>query len=166
MRTAKHAPYVVRQGKELVPQEKAMKIIALLREIGVSQLTDPAMTGEWEFKLKQMEAGEYKRVAFMEEIKAQTRDIIDRIRARAKSVTPPEVATLGAPCPKCGGTVQVRQRLYECSCGFKVWRELLGRKMEDSEVAQLFREGKTPVLDGFVSTKTKKKFSCALRLPE
>jgi DNA topoisomerase III len=166
MRTAKHAPYVVRQGKELVPQEKAMKIIALLREIGASQLTDPTMTGEWEFKLKQMEVGEFGRTAFMDEIKAQTRDIIERIRARAKNVTPPEVATLGVPCPKCEGAVQVRQRQYECSCGFKLWRELLGRKLVESEVEQLFREGKTGVLDGFVSTKTKKTFSCALRLSD
>jgi DNA topoisomerase-3 len=166
MSTAKHAPYVVRQGKELVPQEKAMKVIALLREIGVSQLTDPAMTGEWEFKLKQMEAGKYGRPAFMEEIKAQTREIIDRIRARAKKVTPREVPTLGAPCPKCGGNVHVRQRVYECACGFKIWRALLGRKMADSEIELLFREGKTPVLDGFISTTKKKRFSCALRLPQ
>jgi DNA topoisomerase-3 len=166
MRTAKHSPYVVRQGKDLVPQEKGMKIIALLREIGVSQLTDPAMTGEWEFKLKQMEVGEFSRAVFMDEIKAQTRDIIERVRARAKNVTPPEVATLGVPCPKCQGAVQVRPRTYECSCGFKVWRELLGRELAQSEVEQLFREGKTGVLDGFLSTKTKKKFSCALRLSD
>ncbi|MCA8228211.1 DNA topoisomerase [Burkholderia vietnamiensis] len=166
--TPKHSPYLVREKKNLVPQEKAMKVIALLREIGVSQLTDPAMTGEWEFKLKQMEVGAFARGAFMEEIKAQTRDIINRIRERARTVVPPEVAVLGAPCPKCKGNVQVRPRTYECACGFKVWRELFGRAFKQSEVEQLFNEGKTAVLDGFLSTKHKppKKFSAQLKLPE
>jgi DNA topoisomerase-3 len=165
-KSEKHSPYVVREKKDLVPTDKAMKVIALLREMGVSQLTDPTMTGEWEVKLKQMESGSFSRTAFMDEIKTETRNIIDRIRERAKTVVPPEVATLKAPCPKCQGSVQVRPRMYECACGFKMWREMFSRKLAESEVEQLFREGTTAVLDGFVSTKTKKKFSCALRLPE
>jgi DNA topoisomerase-3 len=165
-KSAKHAPYLVRDKKDLVPQEKAIKIIALLRELGVSQLTEPAMTGEWEYKLKQMEGGAFPRADFMAEIEAQTRALVDRIRERARTVVPPEVAALNAPCPRCKGKVQVRPRTYECVCGFKVWRELFKHTLTPTEIEKLLSEGQTAVIDGFVSPKTGNKFSAALKLPE
>ena len=162
----KQTPYLKREGKELVPQEKAMKIIKLLRENGIAALTEPDMTGEWEFKLKQIEAGQYSRGEFMAEIKEQTRLIINKIKERARTVVPPAVATLNVPCPKCQGAVQIGPRFYECTCGFKVWRDMFSRKMEQSEIEQLLSERQTAVIEGFKSPNTGKKFACALKLPD
>ncbi len=38
------------------------------------------MTGEWEFKLKQMERGQLSRDTFMQEIRGLTREIVDKVK--------------------------------------------------------------------------------------
>ena len=53
--------YVNRQGKDLIVTQKGLSLINLLRGIGIHALTSPELTGEWEFKLKQMEHGAIPR---------------------------------------------------------------------------------------------------------
>jgi DNA topoisomerase IA len=53
--------YLVREGRELIPTAKAFQLMTLLRGLGVSELTAPELTGEWEFKLAQMERGGISR---------------------------------------------------------------------------------------------------------
>jgi len=162
-KSKKQTPYLVREKKYLVPNSKAMDVIALLRQIGIKALTEPAMTGEWEFKLKQMERGAFPRGEFMAEIKAQTRAIIDAIRAHASTIAPRDIPTLAVPCPKCQGTVSAESRIFSCVCGFKIWREFCSRAISPAEAEQLMRGEETALLEGFVSSK-KKKFSAVLKL--
>ena len=158
-------PYIVREGKELVPQQKALSTVALLRRVGAAALTSPEMTGEWEFQLKQMELGKVARADFMAQIEEQTRNIVDSLRSAVKDV--PAAAPLSAPCPKCGGSVAAQGSAYACGgCGLSIRRRLLERNLEPSEVEVLLRERQTPVLDGFVSPKTGKKFSASLKFAE
>jgi DNA topoisomerase-3 len=49
--------YVERQQRELVPTPKAEQILQFLTAVKAEAITSPAMTGEWEFKLRQMEHG-------------------------------------------------------------------------------------------------------------
>src|SRR5207344_1206336 len=42
--------YIHRRGNELVPTGKAFMLMALLRGLGIEELTKPELTGEWEFK--------------------------------------------------------------------------------------------------------------------
>jgi DNA topoisomerase-3 len=44
--------------------------MTLLRGLGVEDLTKPELTGNWEFKLSEMEKGRLSREAFMAEIAA------------------------------------------------------------------------------------------------
>lgn len=75
---------------------------------------------------------------------------------------------LGVPCPVCGGEVETTPFGYGCSnykkdgtgCRFSVGT-IAGRDLEEEELKQLLTNGKTGVLNGFVS-KTKKKFSACL----
>ena len=53
--------YIQRQGRELQPTAKAFSLITLLRGLGIPELCAPELTGNWEFKLKQMEHGELRR---------------------------------------------------------------------------------------------------------
>ncbi len=68
--------YLNRQGRDLIVTQKGLSLINLLRGIGIQSLTSPEMTGEWEFKLKQMEQGGIPRPQFMEEIRHFTEDIV------------------------------------------------------------------------------------------
>ncbi|MBP8275572.1 MAG: DNA topoisomerase 3 [Propionivibrio sp.] len=160
-------PYAVREGKaqHLVPTQKGMGLIQFLDSNGIESLTSPKMTGEWEQKLRQIEKGQYRREAFMAEIAAMTRNIIDVIRQKAGEMPAPQERVLGVPCPKCGSDVLSHQRTFECKtgCGFKFWREIAGRDLSDAEAERLFRDGEIKQLDGFVS-KQKRKFSAGLKL--
>src|SRR6202042_3804327 len=49
--------YVLRMARELQPTAKAFSLITLLRGLEISELSSPELTGDWEFKLKQMERG-------------------------------------------------------------------------------------------------------------
>ena len=65
------------QKRDLVVSNKGLALIDLLKDIGIDALRSPEMTGEWEYKLKQMETGELSREAFMDEIKALTETIVN-----------------------------------------------------------------------------------------
>ncbi|HEY8067527.1 MAG TPA: DNA topoisomerase III, partial [Burkholderiales bacterium] len=47
--------YIERLGRELKPTWKAFRLFFALRHFGVDEITSPELTGDWEFKLKQME---------------------------------------------------------------------------------------------------------------
>ncbi|MBK4738920.1 DNA topoisomerase 3 [Noviherbaspirillum pedocola] len=154
-------PYVDRKDNWLVPTPKGMDLIGFLDMNGIDALTSPRMTGEWEQKLRQMEAGQYARDAFMAEIGELTRHIIDAIRQKA----PPSSMLAGCACPKCGAGVVSGGPTYVCeaNCGFALWREIAGRMFNDEEIAQLLADRQTPTLDGFLSKK-KTPFSAALKM--
>src|ERR1035438_5438737 len=66
-----NARYMERQQRELVPTPKAEQILQFLTAVKADGLTSPAMTGEWEFKLRQIEHGKFTRPEFMSEVADQ-----------------------------------------------------------------------------------------------
>ena len=67
-------------------------------------MTSPERTGDWEFKVKQMELGQLKRDEFKEHIESVTRDLVARIKGG--DIPDTAFSTVDAPCPKCGGVIQ------------------------------------------------------------
>src|SRR5205814_1111180 len=49
--------YVIREGRELVPTPKAFSLLFALHMLHIVELASPELTGEWEYKLKLIEAG-------------------------------------------------------------------------------------------------------------
>ena len=154
--------YVERLGRELKPTWKAFRLFFALRHFGVDEITSPELTGDWEFKLKQMEQAKLPREKFMEHIQQVTRDLVNRV----KSGTIPEeaFATVSAPCPKCGGVIQETYRKFQCqSCDFYIWPVLLARDWSPEEVAELVTKKFIGPLNGFRS-KQGRPFSAGLKL--
>jgi len=58
--------YMERGQRELIPTAKAEQLIQFLSAVKAEALTSPAMTGEWEFKLRQMEHDKFPRPKFMD----------------------------------------------------------------------------------------------------
>lgn len=165
-------PYVVREGKQqhLVPTDKGIGLVRFLEENGISTLTSPATTGEWEQKLRQMEKGQVKRPTFMQEIAQMTRDMISAMRNGGGSSdfsAPAEAKATKFVCPSCGKPITASSRTMDCSggCGFKLWLTVAGKTLSEAEAGLLLTQKITPVLSGFIS-KAKKKFSAALKLGE
>jgi len=154
--------YIERLGRELKPTWKAFRLFFALRHFGVDEITSPELTGDWEFKLKQMEQAKLPREKFMKHIEQVARDLVKRV----KTGTIPEeaFATVAAPCPKCGGVIQETYRKFQCqSCDFYIWPVLLGRDWSPDEVAELVTKKFIGPLTGFRS-KQGRPFSAGLKL--
>jgi DNA topoisomerase III len=133
-----------------------------LRHFGVTELASPELTGEWEYKLKEMEKGRLTREAFMAHINEATQDLVSRIREG--EIPDTAFATVDAPCPKCGGLVQENYRKFQClSCDFNLWKVISGREWAPEEIATLIREKNVGPLTGFRS-KMGRPFAASLKL--
>jgi DNA topoisomerase-3 len=150
--------YMLREGRELIPTAKAFQLMTLLRGLDVQELSKAELTGEWEFKLAQMEHGQLSRETFMAEIAAMTERMVAKAKGYDKDTIPGDYATLSAPCPNCGGVIKENYRRYTCTgkkgddgCGFSFGKTPAGRTFEVAEVEQFLRDKKIGPLDGFRS---------------
>jgi DNA topoisomerase-3 len=74
------------------------------------------------------------------------------------------------PCPKCGARVFEHGMSYVCekavgagkSCDFRSGKIILQQEISRDEMHKLLAEGRTSLLKGFVSNKTRRKFSAFL----
>lgn len=156
--------YLLREGRELVPTAKAFQLMTLLRGLGVEELTQPELTGEWEYKLSQMERGKLKRETFMREIARMTEQIVKRAKEYDSDTVPGDYATLKTPCPNCGGVVKENYRRFACeACAFSITKTPAGRQFEIAEVEQLLKERQLGPLQGFRS-KMGRPFAAILRI--
>ncbi len=159
-----HEDYVHRNGKELVPTPKATSLLFALTHFGVTEITSPELTGDWEHKLKLMEGGGLRRGEFMDHIEQVTRDLVDRIKSG--DIPEEAYATVEAPCPKCGGAVQENYRKFQCqSCDFSLWRVVAGREWAPEEVGELISRRFVGPLTGFRS-RMGRPFSAGVRLTD
>ncbi|MBN3780512.1 DNA topoisomerase [Burkholderia sp. Ac-20345] len=157
-------PYLVREGKELVPTAKGMGTIDFLRANGVEQLCTPALTGEWERRLSEVEAGRETRDQFMGDIKSMATQVVDTIRHKAESLPEYKAAMVVVPCPACGGQVLPEGSQYVCTgCDFRIPVTLCQRRLTRPEVEAVLRGERTALLEGFVSPKSGKPFSAHLK---
>lgn len=150
--------YMLREGRELIPTAKAFQLMTLLRGLGVEELSRPELTGEWEYKLAQMERGKLSRDAFMQEIAEMTKRIVKKAKEYDRDTVPGDYATLKTPCPNCGGVVMETYRRYNCvgkkgqePCGFSFTKIPAGRAFELDEVEQFLRDKRIGPLQGFRS---------------
>ena len=73
-------------------------------------------------------------------------------------------------CPACGGKMFQSLLRYVCensvakpsTCTFKVSKKILGRDITEAELQALLKDGKTGLLEKFVSQKTRRPFSAFL----
>jgi DNA topoisomerase III len=160
-----HDGYVIRQGRELIATAKGMALITLLRGIGVSALCSPEMTGEWEFKLKQIQNGGMERTEFMKEIREFTRDIVEKAKTFEGDSVSGNYETLEVKCPKCGGgPYDEDYRTFRCrTCELIIWKTMASRLFEPDEVRMLLEKGRVGPLVGFRS-KMGRPFSATVKL--
>jgi DNA topoisomerase-3 len=156
--------YVLRQGRELQPTAKAFSIIALLRGLGIPELSSPELTGDWEFKLRRMARGQMQRTDFMQEIADMTREIVTKAKRHESDTVPGDFGTLKVPCPKCGGEIHENYKKFQCQkCEFSLWKIVAGRQLEIPEVEELIAKRRVGPLQGFRS-KLGKPFSAPIIL--
>ncbi|RZT03852.1 DNA topoisomerase-3 [Duganella sp. CF402] len=156
--------YLLREGRELMPTAKAFQLMTLLRGLGVNELTAPELTGEWEYKLSQMEKGKISRDEFMREIAQMTQVIVKRAKEYNNDTIPGDYHTMHTPCPNCGSVVKENYRRFACTkCEFSMSKTPGGRQFEIEEVEQLLKDRTIGPLQGFRS-KMGRPFAAILRI--
>jgi len=155
--------YLERGHRELIPTAKAEQLLQFLTAVKADALTSPAMTGEWEFKLRQMEHNKFPREQFMAEVVEQTKGIVERVKGFEEDDSAARETDI--PSPTDGKPLRETLRGYKSQDGeFMIYKIVGGRKMEEAEIRELVTTGKVGPLDGFVSAKTRNRFSAVLRL--
>ncbi len=81
-------------------------------------------------------------------------------------------STMIGPCPKCSGRVFEQPMSYLCEnsvgaklerrCDFRSGKVILQQSIDSIQMAKLLNEGRTDLMRGFVSNRTRRKFSAFL----
>lgn len=164
--------FVERQKKQLAPAQKGVSLITVLPDV----VKSPALTAEWEAKLKQVERGELEAGAFMEGIAAMTRDLVktyDKVLDEHKGLfTAPQGEAVGV-CPRCGQQVRESKKGFFCEsrdCAFALWKDnrfFAAKKKTLTKViaVALLTEGRVS-MSGLHSEKTGKTYDAVVVLDD
>ncbi|TWU15889.1 DNA topoisomerase 3 [Allorhodopirellula heiligendammensis] len=131
--------YIDRTKKNIVATDLGRYLVAIVKD---RNLTSPELTGEWEAKLKQIEAGRLSPHVFMQEIAEYTRDIV-----RSGDIDRLDHSTYG-PCPRCGQPVIAGKRAFGCSgwkagCPFVLQPNYGGEELSMHQIRELLQLGVT-----------------------
>ncbi len=165
-----------------VQRKKAKKVVSLLpTATGTALITvlpeslqAPALTAEWEYRLKEVERGKLAPEDFMAEISTMLRELVGRTRPveGGDVLFPPEHQVVGR-CPRCGRAVTERRQGFFCedrACGFAIWKNSKwwqNKKKQPTRaiVAALLKDGKAPV-SGLWSEKAGKTYDAVVELSD
>ncbi len=172
---------------QVLSPERLGEMIFEVVNMTVPALLNPKMTASWEKGLDGITRGtvdfsDYRK-KLEDFIRKETeamiqRDLTENLIRQIQPLTGKGARGAAAKrglniaCPWCDGEIETTPFGYGCSnykrdgsgCRFSIGT-IAGRELSEEEVTELLTEGKTAVLDGFVS-KAKKKFSAALVLAE
>lgn len=162
--------YIVRDGKKLMPTEKANTFMGLV----LDKIKQPELTGEWEKQLADIQKGKQAEAAFMDGITGFLRSFVkDTLMLYNPEETKDSFKKERAPqdivgkCPKCGANVisitakakspQDKPKSYfvcekdKTECGFIFGETVAGKKLTKAQVKKLLEKGKTDLIAGFTS---------------
>ena len=163
--------FAERKKKQLLPSEKGFHLIAVLPDV----IKSPALTAEWESKLKQVERGELSADSFMDGIFSLTQELVEQNQA-----ADPAYASLFAKngsaeqkaigiCPRCGNSVYEGKKGFFCenkSCSFALWKDnhffsTKKKSITKTVAAALLKEGRD-FISGLYSAKTGKTYDAVV----
>ena len=129
------------QKRDLVVSNKGLALIKLIDHIGIDSLRSPELTGDWEYKLRQIENGELDRQAFMEEIKLLTKDIVTKTEAKMDELANQVYDDLEAECPVCQHPkFKQTDGSYNCKnpeCKFKLNKYIASHELTEEQAKAL-----------------------------
>ena len=153
--------YLRREAREITSTPKAVALMDLLHAVDIPALASPEMTGEWEYKLKQMERGELPRSSFMKEIVGLTQNIVERAKNFQEEGV--EAKQLGFNAPNGRPMVETLRHYQTDDGSLQLWKVIAGRLIEPQEVKELLEKRLIGPLQGFRS-KAGWPFAAALKL--
>ncbi|HHB78625.1 MAG TPA: type IA DNA topoisomerase [Saprospiraceae bacterium] len=164
--------YAKRIRKQIHPTDTGVQLI---QTISNQLLKSAELTGQWERKLKLIEAGDYSAGAFIREMKKMVDDLVVEVRmennikkitASKPSVRPSKPKSTpssksintrieGQKCPRCQkGKLLKGKTAYGCSewksgCNLRIPFSFMSKKISENQIKRLVTKGSTVTLKGF-----------------
>ncbi len=161
--------YIEKKKKNLIATSTGIELIDTIED---ELLKSPELTGEWEFKLRKIEKGEYEANQFKDELIQMVTELTKKVinekpkiialhqekaepvkkeRAPKKSTA---IVWEETTCPKCKKSNLIKGKTaIGCSsfkdCGFKIPFIIFGKKLSEKQIQDLVIKGKTSKLKGF-----------------
>jgi len=156
--------YIVRERKNIVATITGMELIKIINN---ELLKSAELTGQWEYKLRQIEKGGYTPETFIQEMKQMVSELVSQVKNEWNKRITISDETLGKvkeipQCPKCKtGNIIKGKTAFGCSdygkgCDFKIPFLLMGKKLSEAQIYSLIENKKTSAIKGFVFNGTKK----------
>ena len=164
--------YITKERKNLQPTVNGIRLIDT---ISIPILKSVELTGQWEKKLRQIEAGQFTTQQFIGDMRAMVTDVVSRVRndsssarfqsqeesrasakpvragsSAGKSEAKPKADAPMPACPKCGRPILKGKAAWGCSgykegCHFVVPFTVYGKRLTDKQVATLLTRGEVAV---------------------
>lgn len=143
--------YIKRKGKNLIPEDKGLKLI----DIVPIELKSPETTGKWEKGLSSVSKGKLESDRFMESIKRFVVFLIDSSKTKKDVVFERENTKKSrksnglGKCPLCGqGNIYENTKAFYCQnwkngCNYTVWKNCLdsyGQKLDEKMMKKLLKD--------------------------
>jgi DNA topoisomerase-3 len=154
--------YLVRKGRELHATPRAMSLKKVLERLRLEVLTSPEMTGTWEARLAEIEAGTGRMETFRAAIRALTMELVQKTVSSPVDLVLQELPDICLP-----GTnqsfVELLQDYATADGSVRIPKVIRGRHLLPHELHTLLTAGVVGPLDGFVSQTTKKTYPACIR---
>ena len=168
------AGFVERKGdkktKHLLATPKGQALIAVVPEL----IQSPAMTAEWEHRLKDIEHGKADSASFMADICHLVCDLVQngsRVRSTEKHF-PSQYKQVGI-CPRCGAPVVDMPKGFFCEngcCRFGIWKDnkffVMKGHAVTAEVVSILLSNGSVFLRGLRSTKSNRLYDATVYLDD
>jgi DNA topoisomerase-3 len=159
--------YIERLQRDFVVTAKGLTLIDQIGDLKMDALASPELTGQWEFKLRQMEDNQLDRESFMRDIKKMATGIVERAKDHAQALKERVYPDFQAQCSICG-THGFKQsdEFYACKgpkCKVRIYKNVASRILSDDEIRTLIEKRIVGPLEGFRSRKGQ-EFVAALEL--
>lgn len=153
--------YIKLEEKKYVSTELGREFI----EIIPMQLKDTELTRRFEEQLKQINEGTISKKCFLERLAEEF-----RVNFCALSDSTKLEKNVGiGKCPVCGKKIMEGKTNYYCigykeGCRFSLAKEVLGKKISETQIKKLLERGKTDLIAGFKGKKG--EFAAVLSIEE
>ena len=161
--------YLMRDGRDLHVSPSGRRLIQLVKQMEIEGLYSPKLTGDWEYKLRQMEQGGLKRPEFMKEIIDYTNEIVSKAHGLAEEAKNRKFPDVEVDHP-IHGTLVLKQTdaTYESrdpELPIKIKKYIAGRPLSEDELKTLMNKGIVGPLQGFKS-RFNKPFDASIQIDE
>lgn len=156
--------YIEKKKKNLIATPTGIDLIDTIED---ELLKSAELTGEWEFKLRKIERGEYDASTFKEELIQMVTDLTKKVfNRKGKTVTLQQDTSTSNKkenktnlkfteqlCPICKNPLIIGRTAYGCknfkNCNFKLPFIIFGKKLTQKQSFDLIQKKKTSKIKGF-----------------